>query len=182
MDFYETNQEAVDALVKHYLDGALTRRAQILEPCCGDGAIVKALNAHGYMDILTSDVDEYREAQERHDARFHNWTGPHGISGPHVAVTNPPFNQAFDILKNLKPQVEAVALLLRLTFLEPTKERGPWLSKNPPQRVLVLPRYSFTGDGKTDSVTCAWMIWDKYFPGPEGVVIVPKKEKINETD
>lgn len=175
MDFYETSQEAVDALVKHYLGSTFKKGVQILEPCCGDGAIVAALNAHGYMDVLTSDVDEYREAQGRHDARFHNWTGPHGISGPHLVVTNPPFNQAFDILKNLNHQVGAVALLLRLTFLEPTKERGEWLSKNPPQKVIVLPRYSFTGDGKTDSVTCAWMIWDRFFPDPAGVVIVPRK-------
>lgn len=177
MDFYETSQEVVDALVKHYLKGTFKREAQILEPCCGDGAIVKALQASGFADVLANDLDSTREAHSHYDARHHTWWGPHGVSGPHLVVTNPPFNQAFGILKNLKPQVGAVALLLRLTFLEPTKERGEWLAKNPPQKVIVLPRYSFTGDGKTDSVTCAWMIWDKFFPDPEGVVIVPKKER-----
>lgn len=178
LDFYETSQEAVDALVKHYLKGTFKREAQILEPCCGDGAIVKALGEHGYRCVWGNDLDPARPGHTHLDARTHDFSYPHpGFVEINAVVTNPPFNQAFDILKNLKPQVGAVALLLRLTFLEPTKERGEWLAKNPPQKVIVLPRYSFTGDGKTDSVTCAWMIWDRHFPDPEGVVIVPKKER-----
>jgi len=55
-----------------------------------------------------------------------------------------------------------VAMLLRLSFLEPTAKvnpRGPWLAECPPSRLIVLPRCSYTGDGRTDSVTTAWMIW-----------------------
>lgn len=173
MDFYETSKEAVDALVEHYLKGNFGREARILEPCCGEDAITKALEDNGYNSVLTNDADWGRMANYHYDARKHTFSGDK-IS---VVVTNPPFNQAFDILKNLHPQVDAVALLLRLTFLEPTKDRGPWLAKNPPNKLIVLPRYSFTGDGKTDSVTCAWMIWDKHFPDRDGVVIVPKRER-----
>jgi hypothetical protein len=64
-------------------------------------------------------------------------------------------------------------MLLRLSFLEPTRERGPWLAANPPDLVIVLPRISFTGDGKTDSVTCAWMIWDKDIKD-RGIVVSPR--------
>jgi hypothetical protein len=28
-------------------------------------------------------------------------------------------------------------------------------------KLIVLPRISFTGNGKTDSVTCGWFIWIK---------------------
>jgi hypothetical protein len=55
-------------------------------------------------------------------------------------------------------------MMLRLSFKEPTEHknpRGPFLETNPLTRELVMPRYSFTGDGKTDSITTAWMIWAK---------------------
>lgn len=172
MDFYETSKEAVDALVEHYLRKEFHKEASILEPCSGDGALARALVLNGYEFVWRNDLDQTRMAHTHQDARTFNFS-----SKTELAVTNPPFNQAFDILKNLHPQMNAIALLLRLTFLEPTKDRGPWLAKNPPNKLIVLPRHSFTGDGKTDSVTCAWMIWDKYLSGENAVVIVPKKEK-----
>lgn len=178
MDFYETSKEAVDALVEHYLGKEFLTEDQLLEPCAGDGAIAKALGEHGYRNVWCNDLDPARAGHTHLDARTHDFAYPApGFVPVDAVVTNPPFNQAFDILKNLYSQVDAIALLLRLTFLEPTKDRGPWLAKNPPNRVIVLPRYSFTGDGKTDSVTCAWMIWDKRLPGENAVVIVPKRER-----
>lgn len=70
-------------------------------------------------------------------------------------------------------------MMLRLSFREPTSKgfprkvlrdgrivgasspRGPWLAEHPPSRLLTLPRYSFTGDGHSDSVTTEWVIWTK---------------------
>ena len=72
-------------------------------------------------------------------------------------VSNFPFNIAAQILPhavNLAP----TAVVLRKTFLEPTEERGPWLSTHPPSGFIGLPRHSFRGDGN-DSVTCDWMQW-----------------------
>lgn len=75
-------------------------------------------------------------------------------------VTNPPFAAAMPILQYAVAHARVgVALYLRLSFLEPTRACGPWLEAHPPTRVLVLPRHSFSGDGKTDSVTGAWMVW-----------------------
>lgn len=51
-------------------------------------------------------------------------------------------------------------MLLRVSFLEPCNDRAEFLAAHPP-RLFVLPRISFTGDGKTDNVTCAWYVWDK---------------------
>ena len=139
MDFYETSKEAVDALVEHYLRVEFHTEVSILEPCSGDGALARALAVYGYEFVWCNDLDQARVAHTHQDARTFNFS-----SEAELAVTNPPFNQAFDILKNLHPQVPVIALLLRLTFLEPTKDRGPWLAKYPPNKLIVLPRYSFT--------------------------------------
>jgi hypothetical protein len=57
-----------------------------------------------------------------------------------------------------------VALMLRISFTEPTAHihpRGPWLEVNPPKRQLVLPRYSFTQNGRSDSATTCWFVWSR---------------------
>lgn len=73
--------------------------------------------------------------------------------------------------------IVGVAMLLRLSYLEPTKDRGHWLNDHPPTQMIVLPRISFTGDGKTDSVTCAWMIWHKQGKGTITIERNPKFEQ-----
>jgi len=50
---------------------------------------------------------------------------------------------------------------LRLSYLEPCQNRAQWLADHPLTKLIVLPRISFNGSGKTDSCTTAWMIWDK---------------------
>lgn len=87
--------------------------------------------------------------------------GIYDIHRPDWIITNPPFNKAFSILTMALSRCENVAMILRLSFLEPTKTRGIFLSITPPSGLIILPRMSFTEDGKTDSVTCAWMIWSK---------------------
>lgn len=97
--------------------------------------------------------------------------------GAHWVVSNPPFNQAPLIVPLAWAYAEiGIAMLLRLSFLEPVKNRGLWLNQCPPTELIVLPRISFTGDGKTDSVTCAWMIWRK---GQQETITVAKNLKFN---
>ena len=56
---------------------------------------------------------------------------------------------------------DGIILMLRLSFLEPCHNRYAFLEKHPPTALYAVPRLSFTGDGKTDSVACAWFLWDK---------------------
>ena len=91
-------------------------------------------------------------------------------------VSNPPFNQAFEILQRAFETEANIAFLLRLSFLEPTFQRQEFLAKHPPTKLIVLPRFSFTADGKTDSVTCAWMIWERNKPATS-ITIVTKETR-----
>lgn len=142
LDFYETNEQAVRELTSR-----VNISGNVLEPCVGKGAI-----ARWFPGCRTNDIDPAMPADMHEDACTLRL-------GPDWVVTNPPFSSAFKILQNFYDQGSQCAFLLRLSFLEPTFERGPWLEGHPPDGLIVLPRYSFTGDGKTDSVTCAWMLW-----------------------
>lgn len=168
-------QTAIDALLTHVprLNGPY-----IFEPCVGEGHLARALARRDRQPFLTNDIDQYVLADFHLDMAAESAVG--WLSEQHSfdwAVTNPPFNLAFPMLKTLLPYAHSgVAFMVRLSFLEPTFERGAWLAEHPPDLVIVLPRMSFTGDGRTDSVTCAWNCWyktdDKRLT--RGIRIVPR--------
>ena len=55
--------------------------------------------------------------------------------------------------------------------------RGAWLAAYPPTTLIVLPRISFTGDGNTDSATCAWFVWDRDAASQRIVVVNPVDDR-----
>lgn len=89
------------------------------------------------------------------------------IPRPDWVIGNPPFNQLEDILeKSLVNSTVGVAFILRLSALEPActrSRRGEIMEAWADNLRFVMPfsgpRPSFTGDGKTDSVTTAWFVW-----------------------
>lgn len=157
-DFYETPAWQTLALLHHQPDiGGV-----VLDPCVGTGSIARCLRAQSG-SIITNDWDTLRPAHQHLDA-----SGP----GLYVqagrvdwVVTNPPYTMplCLDIVARAVREARVgVAMLLRITFREPTRHRhprGPWLAQHPVSRVLTLPRYSYTGDGRTDSTTTEWVIW-----------------------
>lgn len=165
-DFYPTPEFATKALLENVPIGGI-----VLEPCSGDGDIVRVLKKHpGIEHVTTNDLSWYRHAQYQEDATKQTI---YDMADFDWIVTNPPFSHAYEILERAHKNAEyGVALLLRLSFLEPTYKRGPFLFETPPNKLLILPRISFTGDGKTDSTTCAWIIWDK--SGESWIRVVPK--------
>jgi hypothetical protein len=153
-DFYETPEWMTAALLAHL---PIAPGSTILEPCAGDGAIARVLTAAGH-HVLTNDIDERHPGHLHYDATGPLWTVPE-LDGVDWVISNPPFNVAFPILAQAFERSRVgVAFLLRKTFLEPTKERGPWLEKNPPAMTICLPRHSFRGKG-SDSVSTDWFVW-----------------------
>lgn len=158
-DLYFTNTKAVKDLTER-----VKIEGQILEPCNGGGnittALINILNIHPFTNDILNGLDATKnELWEKYNNV--NWI-----------ITNPPFTVAYKILEQAVGRYYKVAFLLRLSFLEPTYERQELLVRHPPDKLIVLPRYSFTEDGKTDSVTCAWMIWN--YKDDKAIEIVKK--------
>lgn len=165
-DFYPTPEWATRELLNQ-----VTVRGNVFECCAGDGAIAKALAGERTF-VYTGDIDPqwspmvwgdalerqyWREAETRVNSDYSDVQ-----PGMDWVVTNPPFNAAAQIVPiAFNHANKGIAMLLRLSFLEPVEDRGAWLNQHPPTDLIVLPRISFTGNGKTDSVTCAWMVWRK---------------------
>ncbi len=173
-DFYPTGEGKIGVpWAAQALYSRLPQIHGIAEPCVGTGDLIRGRERHV---LWTNDIDEQRQAGHHFDAADQAcWIK---MARPEWVVTNPPFNKAHLVLANaLGHAVEGVAMLLRLSFLEPTEARARLLVECPPRRLIVLPRISFTGDGKTDSVTCAWMVWDHDDMIEPGIEIVPVSER-----
>ncbi len=170
-DYYPTPTGLTLALLDYLGDNL--HRVSVYEPCAGAGAISKPLCKYGHNMVWLADIDPQWGTEVRDATK--EWYG----GSVHWVVTNPPFNAANDIMLNgFGQKVEiGYAYLLRLTFLEPTKLRH-WLEDMPPSDLLVMPRTSFTGDGKADSATVAWMIWRQPLaePKPQTIRIYTKQQ------
>lgn len=151
----------------------------VFEPCVGDGHIARMLGCRATR-VLTNDLDPKRSAMTHFDARdARAWRGFVKEHGPiDWVVSNPPFKDAVRIVQNACQFARVgVVMLLRLSFLEPCEDRGEWLERNPPTTQIVVPRISFTGDGRTDSVTCAWFVWMRT-EGAVGTISVVSKRRL----
>lgn len=135
----------------------------VLEPFVGRGDLVKGCQQFISKDInfITNDLypnPEYEPMTQNDATKSNYWTNAPKVD---AVITNPPFSLANASVKAMLESGCAskfYAVMLRLSFLEGTKERGPWMAQNPPDQLIVLPRISFTGKG-TDSVTSAWFVW-----------------------
>ena len=163
LDRYYTPPWQTRALLAHQ-----EIRGVVLEPCAGDGAIARVIDGCG-RDVILNDI-------AYHDVPVFDGHTAFALSATDVelyrlcqrvdwVVTNPPYQMPLcrDIVAlAVKRARVGVAMLLRQSFREPTAKRnprGPWLRANPLSRILTLPRYSYTQNGKSDSQTTEWMIW-----------------------
>lgn len=159
---------------------ALTARVnitgQVLEPCCGAGVISDV-----FPGCLTNDIDPDVPALWHEDATlpgFWEVFKPQPfefIQRVDWVVTNPPFNQAFPILEHAWEHARrGVAMLVRISFEEPTRDRSVWLAENAlylsDELIFGLPRPRFRINeinpktGKkygSDNVTTKWLVWRK---------------------
>lgn len=164
-DFYPTPSAITEALLDSVKIGGV-----IFEPCNGSAAITQVILSKTKSLIYTSDLT-YDDSFERDATKrsfWTEWTDFIEDDGLILewTVTNPPFSVAEKILPLAwEHSSKGIAMLLRLSYLEPTKNRADWLKENADHLKMIIPvnpRVRFRSDVKgTDSVTCAWFIWEK---------------------
>ena len=191
-DFYPTPAWAVDAVASLILDGCPVGTA-IYDCGAGEGAILRALARHCSLPesglLRGCEIRGEAAAACRADG-FNVWTldwlkddGRAANSlGDSVGafVMNPPYGGRLNLaqrfvhlaLERATPGT-AVWALLRMNLLldgEVTHSRQSWLRNGPgvPDVFALNKRPSFTGDGRADATTYAWMRWAKGAPQSVG--------------
>jgi hypothetical protein len=168
-DFYETAPWQVDALVENLPELS----GRIFCPCVGDGSLLDHLSALlPDATFVTNDLDTAHAADYHFDATCsHGWGHLFEHDPLDWVVENFPFKVEHQILPHaLAFARKGVVAMARISFVEPTKGRGEWLAAHPHDKRIVLERYSFTRNGKSDMATTEWLVWaEEPLAGPFGV-------------
>ncbi len=164
-DFYPTPEPVTEALLN-----AVDLQGKVLEPCAGHGAISDVLRSGG-CTVLESDLvwesEVGAQPMDASEEKFWQYWDAR-LTGIDWTVTNPPFSLAEAILPlAFQYSAQGCAFLLRLSYLEPTKGRRDFLASSADclrYVIPVSPRVRFRSDTRgSESVTCAWFVWDKSF-------------------
>lgn len=151
----------------------------ILEPCVGDGAILKTLKELNLtLNFQTNDIDTKVFAHWHEDARRSRFIYDQNAD---FVITNPPFSDALEIMQmSYESRIPKIIFLVRLSFLEPTGKRSGYRGKFlnlikdniRSVRIFGSPRPSFAFRG-TDNVTTCWIDIDKNFSWEETGITCP---------
>lgn len=154
----------------------------VVEAACGDGRLLAGCQSDLGIPVerlIGVDIrPEAVEATRRRGFAAHlaDWlTSTAGAlvpAGPLAVITNPPFSVAQKFAETSIERAAGglVVLLLRITFLEPTIERAPFLATHPCDVWIPPSRGRFAG-GQTDQATTAWFIWPPAAPGQPGHLV-----------
>lgn len=160
-DFYETPYSMTEQLLEAEL---FDRTKTILEPACGEKAIVKVLNEN-WNNVEARDLiqtgHDFLACEDKYN----------------YIITNPPFSLAFEFINKAKQiATDKFALLLPLSYLH-GKARHDYVYSDKDyglETVHVFTRYPMLGnplrdDGKykTGMMVYAWFVWTNgYFGNP----------------
>jgi hypothetical protein len=137
----------------HWLFDEVPIRGRVLEPCVGDGAIVRAAGANqpGFepcREWFTNDLDPRWSSDSQLNAATPALRHALAALGQPIdwSVSNPPFTPAVEIIEEqLNIARVGVAMHLRASIHEVLKTgvRRTWLSQRPPTGILWLPRFAY---------------------------------------
>lgn len=190
-DFYATPAWCVRRLI----DAVDLPAGEWLEPCAGDGAIIRATVEYRALRTRKWTAvelrEECRERLEDDETNVDPYIGDFFTSplvdsehirrnGPQlsfdVILTNPPFSLAMEFIRACETIATHRIFLLRLNFLG-SEERSSYIRDTKPDLYVLPNRPSFVGAGKTDSIEYAWFHWH---PGSTGKYVILPSTPIEE--
>lgn len=169
-DFYETPKWATEkAVEKMIMDGVINKYDEVLEPCCGAGAISDVLSIYGFENLKSSDIQtaDYIKGTKGIDV----YDLDDNITD--VVFTNPPYNLMTkeNMLEEfLRISKKKVILLLNIYYLS-SKERKEMLENSCLRYVYIhsnrVTMYPYGKEKPKNGGTkmFAWFVWDKEYEG-----------------
>lgn len=154
-DFYPTPNYVINALLDNEVfDGF------VWEPCCGDGAISKQLEARNYV-IKSTDLNDYGYGKTGVD--FLKEREPYDN-----IITNPPFGKIGTqiTLHALHLARKKVAIFHKIAFLEGNERYNKIFKLKKLETIYpFVKRVGFNNDGRSGMMAFAWFVWNKEFEG-----------------
>jgi hypothetical protein len=160
-DFYPTPTWATKAFIECYSQThpLLFELDDVLEPCCGDGAISKVLDDLGF-NVTSFDIVNrgYGKVLSIYDYEVKH----------ELVITNPPFNDMDRMFPKLYGLADTMLVLfLRTSFLEGKKRFNQIFGPTRPTSIYVhtervsLYKNGVKGDQGGGTTSYSWFVWDK---------------------
>lgn len=180
-DFYRTPAWCVWRL----LEVVAPAEGLWLEPCAGDGAIVRAVESYPG-ERLPAHTWAVIEKRPEEAAGLAALVGAEAVEcpgdflasveavaklRPRALIMNPPYSQAMDFVQAAIEVAPFVAALLRLNWLA-SAERCDFLRATCPDVYVIPNRPSFTADGGSDASEYAWLVWDRVGGGSGSIQVL----------
>jgi len=177
-DYYPTPGWCVQRFIEK--TGGRLQHGTWIEPCAGDGAIIRACKASGVhskfvavelQERFRKQLENTPSVKETYISDYLKWDlykeryRSMAADKPkaQVCITNPPYVFALEMIQHAMTQANQVCMLLRLNFLA-SEKRVVWMQNNTPD-IYVLPnRPSFRGKG-SDACEYGWFVWDEHSSG-----------------
>jgi hypothetical protein len=153
-DFYPTPREAVLPLVPH-----LAPWTRYIEPCAGDGALIRHLDEYGIRCAVAYDIEPRGPNMHVADARELK------IACDRTVITNPPWDRKVlhPIIANLSAQVPTW-LLFDADWMH-TRQSAPFLPLL--RKVVSVGRVKWIPDSPfTGKDNCCWYLFDASSSAP----------------
>lgn len=153
-DYYPTPPEVTRALLRVEGQCIQNHGGPVWEPCGRGGAIMRECAAAG-LPVIGSDIVPDPENQVQ---PLDVLQAKHALSP--VAMTNPPFALAAEIIVHLlgKLKVRYLALLLKASFFHAEERREMFRTFRPARIHALTWRPDFLNKG-APTMDCAWFVW-----------------------
>lgn len=150
-------------IIKEYID-IDTKRDLVIEPSAGDGSFIAPIkDVLRCKNTIFYDIAPQHKIIKKQDFLRLSSPLPNDVNKIHV-VGNPPFgfrsSTAIKFIRKAGTFCDTISFILPRSFKKPSMQR----SVCPNFRLLctyVLPKYSFTVDGRPYDVPCVFQIWKK---------------------
>lgn len=149
-DYYPTPYEATLPLLAH-----LPANSTFIEPCAGNGRLIRHLEKHGHKCVYACDIEPQAEDIEQRDALFFNQDFPEAD----FIITNPPWDRNKDgtgILHDMITvfeQHQTTWLLFDADWMH-TMQAKSYLPNC--SRIVSVGRVSWEGNGVSGMDNCCW--------------------------
>lgn len=151
-DFYPTPYEGVLPLLGH-----LPPACKFVEPCAGDGRLIRHLEKHGHECVYACDLEPQAEGIEQRDVLFFNQELAVPEDG--LIITNPPWERSVlhDMIESFR--VQATTWLLLDSAWKETVQAAPYGQYC--DRIIAVGRLSWMENGQSGMDDCSWYRFQK---------------------
>lgn len=151
-DYYPTPEEAIASLLGQLKKLHDTRSLTFIEPCAGDGRLVRHLTKRGFKCAYACDIEPQADWIKKQDILFFDMLPPFPFAD--FIITNPPWerevlHRMIEVFRSNRP----TWLLLDANWMF-TRQARPYLAFC--ERIVSVGRISWMGNGVSGFDDCCW--------------------------